>query len=244
MTFDFAGRVVLVTGAAQGIGLAIARLFLASGAQVWLADVNRDAVERVVGGESDLARALTCDVSDSRSVAVGIDEIVAASGRLDVVVNNAGILRDRVVWKLTDQDWSAVLGVHLTGTFNCIRASVPAMRAQGSGRIVNVTSYSGLHGNIGQANYAAAKAGIIGLTRTAAKELAAFGVTVNAISPNARTEMVDSIPIEGQVRLISQIPMGRFAEPDEMAAAVAFLASDEAAYITGVVLAVDGGLSI
>jgi 3-oxoacyl-[acyl-carrier protein] reductase len=159
-------------------------------------------------------------------------------------VNNAGILRDRVVWKLTDADWQAVLGVHLTGTFNMTRAAVPAMREQGYGRFVNVTSYTGLHGNVGQANYAAAKAGIIGFTRTTAKELARFGITVNAISPNAETDMVASIPEDRLAELRAEIPMGRFSAPSEAAPAVGFLASEEAGYITGVVLPVDGGLSI
>ena len=160
------------------------------------------------------------------------------------MVNNAGILRDRVVWKLTDADWQAVLGVHLTGTFNMTRAAVPTMREQGYGRFVNVTSYTGLHGNVGQANYAAAKAGIIGFTRTTAKELARFGITVNAISPNAETDMVASIPEDRREELQATIPMGRFSAPSEVGPAVGFLASEEAGYITGVVLPVDGGLSL
>ncbi len=161
-----------------------------------------------------------------------------------MVVNNAGILRDRVVWKLSDEDWQAVLAVHLTGTFNMTRAAIPTMREQQYGRIVNVTSYTGLHGNVGQANYAAAKAGIIGFTRTTAKELARFGITVNAISPNAETDMVASIPPDKRAELEAQIPIGRFSSPAEAAPAVAFLASAEAGYVTGVVLPVDGGLSI
>jgi 3-oxoacyl-[acyl-carrier protein] reductase len=169
---------------------------------------------------------------------------VTRTGRLDVVVNNAGILRDRVVWKLTDDDWHAVLGVHLTGTFNMTRAAIPTMRDQSYGRFVNVTSYTGLHGNVGQANYAAAKAGIIGFTRTTAKELARFGITVNAISPNAETDMVASIPEDRLEALRAEIPMNRFSAPSEACPAVGFLASEEAAYITGVVLPVDGGLSI
>jgi 3-oxoacyl-[acyl-carrier protein] reductase len=183
-------------------------------------------------------------VSDAASVAAGLEYIVEKTGRLDVVVNNAGILRDRVVWKLSDEDWHAVLGVHLTGTFNMTRAAVPVMREQQYGRIVNVTSYTGLHGNVGQANYAAAKAGIIGFTRTTAKELAGFGITVNAISPNAATDMVASIPPDRLAELQASIPMRRFADPAEVAPAVGFLASEQAGYITGVVLPVDGGLSI
>jgi 3-oxoacyl-[acyl-carrier protein] reductase len=164
--------------------------------------------------------------------------------RIDVLVNNAGILRDGVVWKLSDDDYEAVMAVHAGGTFRFTRAVVPYFRRQGSGRIINVTSYTGLRGNPGQSNYAMAKAGIIGFTKTAAKELARFGVTVNAISPNAQTRMISSIPGERLAQLAAGIPMGRFADASEMAAAVAFLASDEASYITGVVLPVDGGLSL
>jgi 3-oxoacyl-[acyl-carrier protein] reductase len=149
-----------------------------------------------------------------------------------------------MLWKITDDEWSTVLAVHLTGTFNCTRAAVPAMRARGRGRIINTTSYTGLHGNLGQSNYAAAKAGIIGFTRTAAKELARFGITVNAVSPNASTAMIESIPPGRRAEIEAQTPLGRYGTPEEMAPAVAFLASDEAAYITGVVLPVDGGLSI
>jgi 3-oxoacyl-[acyl-carrier protein] reductase len=173
-----------------------------------------------------------------------VDEVVGATTSIDILVNNAGILRDKVLWKLEDSDWEAVLTTHAGGTFRFTRATVPVMRRSGRGRIINVTSYTGLHGHIGQANYATAKAGIIGFTRTAAKELARFGITVNAISPNAATRMVESIPEDKVAKLAAAIPMGRFAMPQEMAPAVGFLASDEACYITGVVLPVDGGLSI
>jgi 3-oxoacyl-[acyl-carrier protein] reductase len=243
-SFDFSGRTVVVTGGARGIGLALSRFFADAGAAICVADVNEKALADIAIGPLADAITLVVDVSDAASVSAGVSYVVEKTGRLDVVVNNAGILRDRVVWKLSDEDWQAVLGVHLTGTFNMTRAAVPVMREQHYGRIVNVTSYTGLHGNVGQANYAAAKAGIIGFTRTTAKELAGFGITVNAISPNAETDMVASIPPDRLAELQASIPMGRFADPAEMAPAVGFLASEQAGYITGVVLPVDGGMSI
>jgi 3-oxoacyl-[acyl-carrier protein] reductase len=173
-----------------------------------------------------------------------VDTAIEKFGRIDVMVNNAGILRDNVLWKITDEDWEAVLAVHAGGTFKFTRACVPHFRAQEYGRVINVTSYTGLHGNTGQANYATAKAGIIGFTKTAAKELARFGVTVNAISPSAATRMITSIPADKLAELAAVIPAGRFAEPEEICAAVGFLASEEAAYVTGVVLPVDGGISM
>ena len=243
ITFDFSGRTVLVTGGARGIGRALSQFFAAAGATLAVADVDGAALA-AVASELDGVIPLEIDVSDATSVAAGVADVMARTGRIDVVVNNAGILRDRVVWKLTDADWHAVLGVHLTGTFNMTRATIPMMREQGYGRFVNVTSYTGLHGNVGQANYAAAKAGIIGFTRTTAKEVARFGITVNAISPNAETDMVASIPEKRLDELRAQIPMGRFSAPSEVGPAVGFLASEEAGYITGVVLPVDGGLAI
>jgi 3-oxoacyl-[acyl-carrier protein] reductase len=241
-SFDFSGRSVVVTGAARGVGLSLSEAFRRSGAAVYMVDADSAELEKAAAGLG--AEALTADVSETRSVDAVVARVVDDTGRLDVLVNNAGILRDAVSWKLSDADWQAVLDVHLGGTFRFTRAATPQFRAQGSGRVINVTSYTGLHGNPGQANYAAAKAGIIGFTKTTAKELARFGVTVNAISPNADTRMIASIPDERRAEIAATIPMGRFAHPAEMAGAVCFLASDEAAYITGVVLPVDGGLSM
>lgn len=241
-TFDFTGRSVIVTGAARGIGLEVGRLFAAAGASTFLVDFD--------GGELDRASAelgcagLQADVSSTNDVQRVVDAVAETTGGVDVLVNNAGILLDKVVWRLTDDDWDRVLATHLGGTFRFTRACIPHFRAQGYGRIVNVTSYTGLHGNVGQANYAAAKAGIIGFTKTVAKETARFGVTVNAVSPNAMTRMVESIPADKLGEIAVGIPAGRFADPAEIAHGIAFLASEQAAYITGAVLPIDGGLSM
>lgn len=240
VAFDFTGRTVIVTGAARGIGLALSQRFAEAGGDVVMVDFDADelgAAAAQVGGRAEAA-----DVSNTEDVERVVAATVARTGRVDVLINNAGILRDRVLWKLTDDDWNQVLDVHAGGTFRFTRACVPHFRAQQAGRIVNVTSYTGLHGNRGQANYATAKAGIVGFTKTAAKELAVFGITVNAVSPNAATRMTATVP-QDKVGEVTG-PIARFADPHEITAAVCFLACDEAAYITGVVLPVDGGLAM
>ncbi|MCP2255997.1 3-oxoacyl-[acyl-carrier protein] reductase [Prauserella aidingensis] len=242
VSYDFSGATVVVTGAGRGIGLEIGRAFVGWGATVVL--VDRDGAELAEAARAIGAHGVQADVSVTEDVDRAVRSAVERTGRVDVLVNNAGILRDNVVWKLTDQDWDDVLATHSGGTFRLTRAVVPHMRAQGGGRIINVTSYTGLRGNPGQANYSMAKAGIIGFTKTTAKELARFGITVNAISPNAETRMVASIPDDKLAELAATIPMGRFGSPEEMAPAVGFLASRAAGYITGVVLPVDGGISI
>ena len=243
INFDFSDRTVFITGGAQGIGAALVETFHAADARVAAIDLDVAAIEER-WADSERVLPLACDVSDPAQCDNAISATIDWSGAIDVLVNNAGITRDTVVWKLTDAAWSTVLDVHLTGTFNLTRAAIPHMRAQSRGRIVNVTSYTGLHGNIGQANYAAAKAGIIGFSKTVAKEVARFGITVNVVSPNAETPMVAAVPPEKKAELTAMVPLGRFGEPAEMAAGVAFLASDEAAYITGAVLPIDGGLSM
>jgi len=242
ISFDFTGRTVIVTGAARGIGLEVGRLFSDAGATTFLVDFDGDELERAAASIG--CAGLRADVSSTEDVQRVVDAAVETTGRVDVLVNNAGILVDKMSWKLTDEDWDRVLGTHVGGTYRFTRACLPHFRTQNYGRVVNVTSYTGLHGNVGQANYATAKAGIIGFTKTVAKETARFGVTVNAISPNARTRMVESIPEERLAEIAATIPAGRFAEPEEIAAAVAFLASEQAGYITGVVLPVDGGIAM
>ena len=240
ITFDFSGTTVIITGAARGIGKSLAARFAAAGASVFMVDFDGD--ELATAAAEVGAHGIQADVSSTADVERVVAAVVADTGRIDILVNNAGILRDKVLWKLTDDDWEQVVAVHAGGTFRFTRACAPHFRTQRYGRVVNVTSYTGLHGNRGQANYATAKAGVIGLTKTAAKELAAFGVTVNAISPNAATRMTASIPDERIDELTG--PISRFADPAEMADAVAFLCSEEAGYITGVVLPVDGGVSM
>jgi 3-oxoacyl-[acyl-carrier protein] reductase len=236
------GRTVIVTGGAQGIGAELVAFFRAAGADVVAVDLDAGRLDGVAGQTG--AVGVVGDVSATDTARAVVATALEATGRIDVLVNNAGILRDNVLWRISDEDWDVVLGVHAGGTFRLTRECVPVFRAQGSGRVINVTSYTGLHGNTGQANYATAKAGIIGFTKTVAKELARFGVTVNALCPNAETRMVDSIPDARRAAIEASIPLGRFGAPGEMATAVGFLASDEAAYITGVVLPVDGGLSM
>jgi 3-oxoacyl-[acyl-carrier protein] reductase len=241
-SFDFTGQTAIVTGAARGIGRACSEAFVAAGATVYMVDLDGEELEAAaaeIGGRAAVASvAETADVE--RVAAAAVEE----TGRIDVLFNNAGMLRDKVLWKLTDEDWSAVMEASLGGTFRFTRACVPHFRERGYGRIVNVTSYTGLHGQIGQANYAAAKAGVIGFTRTAAKELARFGVTANVVSPSAHSRLSATIPAAEMARLETIIPMGRFGEISEIVPGVLFLASRDAGFITGTVLPLDGGISI
>jgi len=244
ISFDFTGRTALVTGGAQGIGREIALMFHRAGAHVAILDRDPEALEAAWGTVAERVSTHAVDVSDGEQVGEAVDHIVAATGSLDIVVNNAGITRDTVVWKMTDEQWQDVLEVHLGGTFAVTRAAIPVMRKAGFGRVINVTSYTGLHGTIGQANYAAAKGGIVAFTKTVAKETARFGITVNAISPNAATAMVLAVGEERLAAMTASVPVGRFADPAEMATAVGYLAADESAYVTGIVLPVDGGLAM
>jgi len=243
------GKSAIVTGAAQGIGAAVARAFAVAGARVCVADVALDRAETLAGelraGGAD-ALAVGCDVSSRDQVDAMANSARKCFGRVDILVNNAGIVRPAMLHRMTADQWNAVIAVHLTGAFNCLQAVVPGMMEQRYGRIVNVTSTAGVLGTIGQINYSAAKAGIVGLTMSAAKELAKFGITVNAIAPGAATPMTETIRTDERFKskYLDRIPIGRWAEPDEIAPVFVFLASDAASYVTGQILAADGGMTM
>ncbi len=237
----------MVTGASGGIGSRVAHALAREGAQVivhyWQ---NRDAAERVVAeieAAGGGARAVAGDLSQPAEAAAVIAAATDAFGRVDILVNNAGITRDGLILRMKDEDWQAVVNTNLSGTFYCIRAALREFVRQRKGRIINITSTAGLAGNAGQANYVAAKAGVIGLTRAVAREVGSRGITVNAIAPGfIGAGMTDGLSEEVVARYLAQIPLGRAGSADEVAAAVVFLASHEAAYITGQVLNVDGGM--
>ncbi len=246
---DFEGKVAVVTGAARGIGRAIALRLARGGAWVVVNyRGNTAAANDVVGqilGSGGNAFALMADVSQPAQAQELIETAVKTCGRLDILVNNAGTTRDTLIVRMSEEDWDVVLDTNLKGAFNCIKAASRSMMRQRYGRIVNITSVAGLGGNVGQANYASAKAGLIGLTKTVAKELGTRGITCNAVAPGlVRTDLTASLPPELIQAAIDRTPLGRTGTPEEIAEAVAFLASDLAAYITGQVLAVDGGLAI
>jgi len=239
------GQTAIVTGASRGIGRAVALALAGAGAEVVVNYASSpDAAEAVVseiqaaGGQ---AYALQANVADEAAVEELMKTVLERSGRIDVLVNNAGITRDGLLMRMKTEDWQAVINLNLTGVFLCTRAVTRTMLKQKSGRIINITSVVGLMGNAGQANYAAAKAGVVGLTRSAAKEMASRGITVNAVAPGfIATDMTKDLNAEG---ILAAIPLGRFGSPEQVAGAVRFLAADPAAaYITGQVLQVDGGM--
>lgn len=239
-------KVAIVTGAARGIGREIARELLAAGMTVVAVDLKEDLLGELPEALGDPGDKLDCrvmDVTDSDGFSSLIGDVADKYGRLDVLVNNAGITRDGLLLRMSDDDWNMVLNVNLTSAFIGIRAAARPMIRRKSGSIINMASYSGLEGNPGQANYSASKAGMIGLTKTTAKELAGKNVRCNAVAPGfIQTEMTEILPQRAKDVALSLIPLKRFGQPSDIARAVAFLASDASGYITGQVLSVDGGM--
>ena len=245
MTGRLEGRVSLVTGASRGIGRAIARALALEGATVFVGARDQGRLAEVVkqiADEGGAAVALALDVADRASVDAALQKVLEAQGRVDHLVNNAGITRDTLLLRMKQEDWDQVLATNLTGTYLCTQAVLKPMLKQRSGRIVNVASVVGVTGNAGQANYVASKAGIIGFTKAVAREVASRSITVNAVAPGfIDTDMTAAMTEKAREAVASSIPLGRVGRPEDIASAVAFLVSDAAAYITGQVLGVDGG---
>jgi len=243
MQIDLSNRVALVTGSTRGIGRAIAGTLVECGARVAVVGRDKSKADAVAGELAAGALGFACDVSDTAAVATLVADVEAAFGSLDILVNNAGLTRDNVVMRLRDDDWNAVLDTNLRGAFAAIRAAARGMMKRRWGRIINIASVVGLMGNKGQANYAASKAGLIGLTKSVARELASRNILVNAIAPGfIETEMTAAMTSDARNGLVGAIPLERLGSPADVAAAVAFLASEHAAYITGQVIVVDGGM--
>jgi 3-oxoacyl-[acyl-carrier protein] reductase len=241
-----AGKVALVTGAAQGIGRAIALLLAQNGAEIVVSDINLVRAEETakeIEGTGQRAMAMKVDVANSAEVERMVQTILERFGHIDILVNNAGIARDKLILRMTEEDWDAVLNVNLKGTFNCTKAVVRHMSKQRSGKIVSIASVVGEMGNAGQANYSASKAGVIGFTKTIAREFAQRGINVNAIAPGyIETLMTDVLPEKTKEELKRLIPMDRLGRPEDVAEAVLFLVSEASSYITGEVLNVNGGI--
>jgi 3-oxoacyl-[acyl-carrier protein] reductase len=244
--FNLSNKIAIVTGASRGIGSAIAHNLSKAGAKVVLISRSIDALKSVEseiksnGGE---AISITADVSNLESFTNAISQVVETWGTVDILINNAGITKDNIILRLKEEDWDAVIDINLKGCFNGIKAVARPMLKARSGRIINITSVIGLIGNSGQSNYAASKAGILGLTKSIAKELGSRNITVNAIAPGyIQTEMTDNLDQASKDNLMKSIPLQRLGKPEEIASLVCFLASEEAAYITGQTLNVDGGM--
>jgi 3-oxoacyl-[acyl-carrier protein] reductase len=243
---SLAGKTAIVTGAAQGIGRAIAEALAAAGADVAVADLDPGRSQETVAAIAKMGRRalnIKVNVANWDDAKAMVDQVVKEWGKVDILVNNAGITRDGLLLRMKEEDWNLVLQVNLNGTFHCTKAVLQPMSKQRSGRIVNIASIVGAIGNAGQANYAASKAAVIGFTKTVAREYASRAVTVNAVAPGfIDTAMTQQLSAEVKETLSKQIPLGRLGQPSDVAAAVKFLASDEAGYITGHVLHVNGGM--
>ena len=243
--FDLGGKAALVTGASGGIGGAIARALHAAGAKVVLAGTRRPALEALGAALGERAFVASCDLADSAAGDALVKASEEAAGQLDILVNNAGLTRDQLALRMKDEDWQKVLDVDLTAGFRLARAAMRGMMRRRWGRIIGITSVVAVTGNPGQANYAAAKAGMIGMSKALAAEVASRGITVNCVAPGfIATAMTEALSAEQRQRLDTAIPMGRVGTPDEVAACVLFLASDEARYVTGHTLHVNGGMAM
>ncbi|MBU2563407.1 MAG: 3-oxoacyl-[acyl-carrier-protein] reductase [Actinobacteria bacterium] len=242
-------RVAIITGGARGIGKKISQTFLKEGASVYIFDVNQEEGARTVG---ELQPAydgkvifFKVDITDEKSVEQSIEKIIEAEGRIDILVNNAGITRDNLILRMSLEDWKKVIDINLTGAFICSKHTVKYMVKNRSGKIINISSIVGVHGNAGQSNYSSSKAGIIGLTKTLARELAGRNILVNAIAPGyIETEMTKKLSDKIKEKLMEQIPTGRLGSVDDVAKTALFLASDDSNYITGTVINLDGGMGI
>ena len=243
------GKIAIVTGASRGIGKAIAMKFAQLGATVVInyngSAQKAEEVKQSITADGGRAVIMQCNVADYDACEAFFKDVINQFGRIDILVNNAGITKDGLIMRMSEEDFTSVVDVNLKGTFHCIRFASRQMMKQRSGRIINMSSVVGISGNAGQINYAASKAGVIGMTKSAAKELASRGITVNAIAPGyIETDMTNVLSDKVKEETMKQIPLGRLGQTGDIAAAAAFLASDEAGYITGQVLAVDGGMAI
>lgn len=242
------GKVAIVTGGSSGLGKATLQKFAEQGAIVINWDVNEERGQALAASftrDGHTAAFFHVDTSNADAVRDAAFQVIAKFGKIDILVNNAGITRDATLLKMTDEQWQQVININLTGVYNCTRAVAPYMVEKGYGRIISISSVVGLYGNFGQTNYAAAKAGVIGITQTWAKELGRKGVTANAVAPGfIHTEILDAMPAEVLDKMKAKVPLQRLGKPEEIAAVNAFLASDDAAYINGAVISVDGGITL
>lgn len=243
--FDLTGKIALVTGASGGIGGAIARCLHGQGAGVVLSGTRREALEALAADLGERTWVMTCNLADPAEAEALVGRIEAEAGQLDILVNNAGLTRDGLALRMKDEDWQQVIDVNLTAAFRLSRASLKGMMKRRWGRIVGITSIVGVTGNPGQANYAASKAGLIGMTKSLAQEVASRGITVNCVAPGMiETAMTDVLNEQQRARMLAAIPMQRLGKTDEISSAVAYLASEEAAYVTGQTLHVNGGMAM